>query len=158
MVLETLKTRASSRCFETSLITQRSSVTALKTDVLICTSRLSALRIVVTGMLDMQQEVFNQLYSSSYPQHRELLDHPLHLNDILYVGLMKGLWLFASLSAAAAGCVTLPFALSEVAYDIRYMCVCACVCLCLCGFENEMNYLTSVTLLQKFVSHYYCEH
>ena len=57
---------------------------------------------------------------------------------------MKGLWLFASLSAAAAGCVcvcvcvcvTLPFALSELACDIRYM------CLCVCGFENEMNYLT----------------
>jgi hypothetical protein len=45
------------------------------------------------------------------------------LNDILYVGWMKGLRVFASLSAAAVGCVTLPFALSEVAYDIRYMCV-----------------------------------
>jgi len=54
---------------------------------------------------------------------------------------MKGLWLFASLSAAAGGCVTLPFALSEVAYDIRYVCVCVCVC----DFENEMNYSTSVT-------------
>jgi len=37
---------------------------------------------------------------------------------------MEGLWLFASLSAAAAGCVILPFALSEAAYDIRCMCVC----------------------------------
>ena len=62
---------------------------------------------------------------------------------------MNGLWLFASLSATAAGCVTLASALSKVACDVRYMFV------CVCGFENEMNYSTSVTELLKFLSHYY---
>jgi hypothetical protein len=74
------------------------------------------------------------------------------LNDILKVEWMKGLRLFASLSAAAAGRVTLPFALSEVAYDIRYVCV------CVCGFESETNSSTLVTKLLKFVSHYYSEY
>ena len=75
MGLETVKTGSSTR-FKTSLITLRRGVTALKTDVLICTSRLSASGTAVTVMQDMQQGVFKQPYSSSYPQHRELLDLP----------------------------------------------------------------------------------
>ena len=47
---------------------------------------------------------------------------------------MEGLRVFASLSAAAAGCVMLPLALSEVAYDIRYMYVYVCVCVCVCVY------------------------